>query len=313
MNATLAAWPDRLEALARSAGAGPAKRWLWLGAAAAAVLLAAKSVVIVEPGTRGVRITLGTVATEPLPEGLHLRIPLAQQVVPMNVQIQKGEGGDAAASRDLQQVNVKVAINWRVDPARTVELYRGVGGLPEVGERLILPAVHEAVKAGVAQFTAEELVTRRTEVRDRIRAQLEPRLGARGILIEDFAITGFSFSKEFEAAIEDKSRAEQQRLKAERDLARIRVEAEQELTRARAEAEAMAVKRKAEAEAMSAQRALITPELLQWEAVRRWDGQLPDVVAGGAGGGVAIPLQLPPLRSAAPAPVPPTVPTKPAS
>lgn len=277
----------------------PRPVWALLGALLLLVL--AKPVVIVPPDHRGVMVTFGKVSPEVLHEGLHLRVPVAQQVVLMNVQVQKGEGGDVAASRDLQHVDVKVAINYRIDPLRVADVYQGVGGLDAVGERFILPAVHEAVKAAVAQFTAEELVTRRTDVREQIRGQLDGRLRARNVIVEDFAITGFSFSKEFEAAIEDKSRAEQQRLKAERDLERIRVEAEQELTRARAEAEATLVKRKAEAEALAAQRSQITPELLQWEALRRWDGKLPEVVAGGAQ--LGLPIQLPSLPRATVAPV----------
>jgi prohibitin 2 len=262
--------------------------------------LAWQCVAIVPPGHRGVLVTLGKVSPDVLPEGLHLRVPVAQTVVLMNVQVQKGEGGDAAASRDLQQVNVKVAINYRIDPLRVAEVFQGVGSIEAVGDRFILPAVHEAVKAAVAQFTAEELVTRRTEVRERIRAQLDQRLAERGVIVEDFAITGFSFSKEFEAAIEDKSRAEQQRLKAERDLERIRVEAEQTLTRARAEAESTLAQRRAEAQGLAELQSRITPELLQWEAVRRWDGQLPEIVAGSAPG-LMLPLPQTPVRQQPPA------------
>ena len=271
------------------------------GLAGSLVLVAlANPVVVVPAGHRGVRMTFGKVSPQELPEGLHFRVPLAQQVVLMNVQIQKGEGGDVAASRDLQHVDVKVALNYRLEPARAAEAYRNIGSLDAVGDRIILPAVHEAVKATVAQFTAEELVTRRTDVRKLNRAQLDGRLSERGIVVEDFAITAFSFSKGFEAAIEDKSRAEQERLKAERDLDRIRIEAEQQLTRARAEAQAILLQRKAEAEALAAHHAVITPELLQWEALRRWDGKLPTVVAG-----ANTPLQLSvPVQTSMPMPMP---------
>ncbi len=267
----------------------PRSRTVAIGLAGSLVVVAlANPVVVVPADHRGVRTTFGKVSPQELPEGLHFRVPLAQQVVLMNVQIQKGEGGDVAASRDLQHVDVKVALNYRLEPARAAEVYRHIGTLDAVGDRIILPAVHEAVRATVAQFTAEELVTRRTDVRKLIRAHLDGRLSERGIVVEDFAITAFSFSKGFEAAIEDKSRAEQERLKAERDLDRIRIEAEQQLTRARAEAQAILLQRKAEAEALAAQRSVITPELLQWEALRRWDGKLPTVVAG-----ANTPLQLP--------------------
>lgn len=254
---------------------------LWIGSAVA-LLLAASSLVTVPAGHRGVLTTFGRVEPVPLPEGLHLRIPIAQQVVPMNVQIQKGEGGDTAASRDLQRVDVKVAINYRIDPTRAAEIYQRVGPLADVGERIILPAVHEAVKAAVAQFTAEDLVTQRVAVRERIREQLDARLAAHGVIVEEFAVVGFAFSSEFAAAIEAKSKSEQERLKAERDLDRIRVESEQQLARARAETEALRL-----------QREQITPELLRWKALERWDGRLPGVVVGAAGqDGLTIQLPL---------------------
>ncbi len=272
----------------------PFKRWPLMAGCAFALLLGASSLTTVPAGHRGVLTTFGRVHERPLTEGLHVRIPIAQRVVPMNVQIQKGEGGDTAASRDLQRVDVKVAINYRIDPPRAAEIYQRVGTLPEVGDRIILPAVHEAVKASVAQFTAEDLVTQRTAVRQRIREQLEPRLAEHGILVEDFAIVGFAFGQEFAAAIEAKSKAEQERMKAERDLERIRVESEQHLARARAESQALRM-----------QREQITPELLQWEALKRWDGGLPEVVAGQTGTALTLQLPLSVARSAPTAPARP--------
>lgn len=313
-----ASHPDRLSQVgdagltgARCAGAAwqalprPARLTL-MGTASVLLLLAVVNpLVIVPAGHRGVLTTFGRVEPVVLSEGLHVRVPVAQQVALMNVQIHKGEGAGEAASRDLQHVNVKVAVNYRLDAERVPQTFQRIGTLEAVGERIILPAVHEAVKASVAQFTAEELVTRRADVRERIRGQLDARLRERGVIIEDFAIVSFSFSKEFEAAIEEKSRAEQLRMKAERDLERIRVEAEQRLTRAGAEAQALilqrtaeteslVLQRKAEAESLALQRREITPELLQWEALRRWDGRLPQVLAGE---GAALHLPLPAFGS----------------
>lgn len=281
----------------------PARRGLVAAAALLLIAALANPLVVVPAGHRGVLVTFGRVEPAVLGEGLHLRVPVAQQVALMNVQIHKGEGAGEAASRDLQHVNVKVAVNYRLEPERAAQTFQRIGTLEAVGDRIILPAVHEAVKASVAQFTAEELVTRRADVRQRIRSQLDARLRERGVIVEDFAIVSFSFSKEFEAAIEEKSRAEQLRMKAERDLERIRVEAEQQLTRAgadaqalvlqrKAETEALLLQRKAEAESLALQRQQITPALLQREAVRRWDGRLPQVVAGE---GAALQLPLPPL------------------
>lgn len=288
--AAAAAGRSRLERIP-----GNLRRGLIGGAAALLLIALANPLVIVPAGHRGVLTTFGRVDPAVLSEGLHLRVPIAQQVALMNVQIQKGEGAGEAASRDLQHVSVKVAVNYRLEPGRAPEVFQTIGTLDAVGERIILPAVHEAVKAAVAQFTAEELVTQRAEVRQRIRGQLDARLRERGVVVEDFAIVSFSFSKEFEAAIEEKSRAEQMRMKAERDLERIRVEAEQRVIRARAEAQALELQRKAEADSLALQRQQITPALLQWEAVRRWDGKLPQVVAGS---GTHLQLPLPPLTAA---------------
>jgi regulator of protease activity HflC (stomatin/prohibitin superfamily) len=136
-------------------------------------------------------------------------------------------------------------------------------------ERIIDPAVQEAVKAVTAQFTAEELITRRSEVKEQIRESLAKRLLVFNIIVDDFNIVDFSFSREFNAAIEAKQTAEQQALKAKRDLDRIKIEAEQKVTQARAEAEAQRL-----------QRETITPTILQLRAIEKWDGKFPQVIGG---------------------------------
>ena len=147
----------------------------------------------------------------------------------------------------------------------------------EPGPRIIIPAVQEAVKAVTARFTAEELIAKRTDVRDQIVAQLRERLARHGIMVDEFSIVNFNFSRSFNDAIEAKTTAEQLKLKAERDLQRIEVEAKQRVAQARAEAESLAV-----------QRQQVTPELIrlremenQRAAIEKWDGKLPNV-AGGA-------------------------------
>jgi regulator of protease activity HflC (stomatin/prohibitin superfamily) len=156
-----------------------------------------------------------------------------------------------------------------------VSVFRDLGNEP--GQRIIIPSVQEAVKAVTARFTAEELIARRTDVRDQIIAQLRERLGRHGIMVDEFSIVNFNFSKSFNDAIEAKTTAEQLKLKAERDLQRIEVEARQRVAQAKAEAESLAV-----------QRQQVTPELIrlremenQRQAIEKWDGKLPNV-AGGA-------------------------------
>jgi prohibitin 2 len=228
----------------------------------------------VPAGYRGVMTTFGSPNAEILSEGIHFRLPLAQKINLVNVSIQKGEGDGDAASRDLQTVHTRVALNYHVKPEGALTVFRDLGNEP--GQRIILPAVQEAVKAVTARFTAEELIAKRTDVRDQIVAQLRERLARHGIMVDEFSILNFNFSKSFNDAIEAKTTAEQLKLKAERDLQRIEVEAKQRVAQARAEAESLAV-----------QRQQVTPELIrlremenQRMAIDKWDGKLPNVSGG---------------------------------
>ncbi len=246
------------------------------GIIAAAILVVALAPFGTVPaGHRGVMTTFGSPGAEVLSEGIHFRIPLAQKLNLVNVSIQKGEGDGDAASRDLQTVHTRVALNYHVKPEAAITVYRDLGNEP--GTRIIIPSVQEAVKAVTARFTAEELIAKRTDVRDQIVAQLRERLARHGIVVDEFSIVNFNFSRSFNEAIEAKTTAEQLKLKAERDLQRIEVEARQRVAQAKAEAESLAV-----------QRQQVTPELIrlremenQRAAIEKWDGKLPNV-AGGA-------------------------------
>ena len=218
--------------------------------------------------------TFGSPSNEGLSEGIHFRIPLAQKLNLVNVSIQKGEGDGDAASRDLQTVHTRVALNYHIRPDAAVSVFRDLGNEP--GMRIIIPSVQEAVKAVTARFTAEELIAKRTDVRDQIVAQLRERLTRHGIVVDEFSIVNFNFPRSFNDAIEGKTTAEQLKLKAERDLQRIEVEARQRVTQARAEAEALAL-----------QRQQVTPELIRLRemenqriAIDKWDGKLPNVSGG---------------------------------
>lgn len=231
---------------------------------------------VIPAGHRGVITTFGKVREEVLGEGLHFRIPIVNTVNKIDVRVQKGEGEGEAASKDLQTIHTKVALNYHLKPERVAITFRDIGGPEEVGERIIVPAVQEAVKAATAQYTAEELISKRSEVRDRIRAYLVDRLGKHGILVDEFSIVNFDFSRSFNDAIEAKTTAEQLKLKAERDLQRIKVEAEQKVAQAQAEAQALKL-----------QKQEITPELIklreieaQRMAIEKWNGVLPSVTGG---------------------------------
>lgn len=242
--------------------------------AAAIILPMAAPFSIVPAGHRGVMTTFGKITETVYDEGIHFRIPIAQTMNLIEVRVQKGEGQGDAASRDLQSVHTSVALNYHIDPHAAVSVFRELG--QEIGVKIIVPAVQEAVKAATAQYTAEELITKRPEVRDKIRALLQERLSKHGVIVDEFSITNFAFSKSFTEAVEAKTTAEQQKLKAERDLQRIRVEAEQKVAQARAEAESLKL-----------QKQEVTSDLLrlreienQRKAIDKWDGKLPATMLG---------------------------------
>jgi len=232
------------------------------------------SVYTISAGERGVLLTFGKPDDIPSGEGLHFKVPIAQRVVKMDVKTQKYEADASAASKDLQVVSTKIAVNYHLVEDSVPKLYKEIG--INYQDRIIQPAVQEVVKASTAQFTAEELITRRPEVKEMIKILLRERITKRGIVMEDISITNFDFSEAFNSAIESKVTAEQLKLKADRDLERIRVEAEQKIAQAMAEAESLRL-----------QKQQVTSEMIelrkievQSKAIDKWDGVLPRVNSG---------------------------------
>jgi regulator of protease activity HflC (stomatin/prohibitin superfamily) len=162
-------------------------------------------------------------------------------------------------------------LNYHIDPARVANIYQEIGINYNI--RLIDPALQESVKSTTAKYTAEELITRREEVRDAIRAHLVEKLQPRGILIDDFNIVDFQFSASFDQAIELKVTAEQSALAAKNKLEQIKFEAEQQIAEARGKAEALRI----ESAALQS-----SPQILELRALEKWDGKLPSVMGSGA-------------------------------
>jgi regulator of protease activity HflC (stomatin/prohibitin superfamily) len=230
----------------------------------------------VPAGHKGIVTTFGAVSPQALDEGLHLINPLSL-VTPISMRIQKVDSQGDAASRDLQQVTTHIALQYHITPQDVATFYQHVGLAYE--DTVIAPQIQETFKAVTARYTAEELITKREEVRHSIREVLDKKLrelSAGGLVVDDFSITNFAFSHSFNAAIEAKQEAEQLALKAKRDLERIEVEAQQKVAMANAEAASL-----------KAQKQEITPDLIklreievQRMAIDKWDGHLPNVNGG---------------------------------
>ena len=118
-----------------------------------------ESAVIVQAGHRGVVLYLGAVENKVLGEGVHFIIPFAEQVVQLEVRTLKYEANASAASNDLQEVATVIALNYHIDPSKANLIYQQLGS--DYESRIIAPTIQESVKASVAKFNAEELITKR--------------------------------------------------------------------------------------------------------------------------------------------------------
>ena len=240
-----------------------------------AVFLLLSSVTTIPAGHTGVVTTFGKVSGTVLGEGLHFKLPFITNVVKIDNRVLKTEVSSSSASKDLQTVNSTIALNYRIGRANSASIYQNIG--TDFENVLINPAIQECVKSVTAQFTAEELITERQKVGDLMREALAEKIGPYGFDIEVFNITSFEFSEEFNAAIEAKQTAQQNALKAEQDLARIKVEAQQ-----RGYASLTDEQARAEAESYRLKNQEITQETLAMEWINKWDGKLPSVASDGS-------------------------------
>lgn len=227
---------------------------------------------IVPSGHRGVVLNFGAVSQTTLNEGLHVVNPLGTSVVNMEVATRTHEvKGVDAASNDLQRIATDVAVTFHLDAAKVNTIYQQLN--VKYIERILSPQIEEAVKQATAKYEAEKLVTQRHVVKALLDDDIRARVSPYGIVVESVSFTNFAFSEDFNRKIEEKVGAEQQALKAQNDLVRIKTEAEQRIAQAQGEAEAIRI----QGEALER-----SPKLVELEAVRRWDGKLPTQMLGNA-------------------------------
>ena len=226
---------------------------------------------VIGPGKRGVRIMLGSTGEEEKQPGAYLWFPVILGMARLDVQIQKSEIKTGAASKDMQEIQAEIAVNWSLNPKKVVEIYRTIGDEDAILDRIIVPAVNEVMKAATARRTAEEVLTKRLDLKADIDEGLKERLEKNGLSFQDVNIVNIKFSKDFEEAIESKQIAEQKAKQAEYDALKAIQEAKAEVNRA-----------KGRAEAQQLLKSSITSELLQQRAIEKWDGHFPQVMGQGS-------------------------------
>jgi prohibitin 1 len=246
----------------------------WRGYVALAVVaiaawLSLNAVVVITPGQAGVLSVLGKAQDGALLEGVHFRPPLISTVDIYDLTVQKFEVPAQSSTKDLQQLSASFAINFRLDGNQVVAIRRTQGSLQNIVAKIIAPQTQESFKIAAARRTVEEAITKRDELKQDFDAALGDRLDKYGIIVLDTSVVDLEFSTEFSKAVEEKQIAEQRAQRA----VYIAQEAEQE-------AEANVNRAKGQAEAQRLLRESLTPELLQKQAIEKWDGQFPQVLGG---------------------------------
>ena len=219
------------------------------------------------PGQRGVLMTFGAVHNGVLDPGLHLKLPFAQSVVRMDVQVQNSQAQETSASLDLQNVSTTVATNWHILPADAEWVYQHIGNESDLVDKIIRPAISNSVKAVTAHYNAEDLIIHRDAVRDEIQKEITAELQPYRVVVDSVNITDFHFSEEFAQAIERKQIAQQRALQARYELDQAKVLAQQRVVEAQAQSQAQQLLQQT-----------LTPEVIQQQAIAKWDGHLPAVV-----------------------------------
>jgi prohibitin 2 len=244
------------------------------------IVVMSQSVVIVEAGHRGVVLYLGAVENKVLGEGLHFIIPFAEQVIQLEVRTLKFQADASAASNDLQEVATVIALNYHIDPSKSNIIYQQLGA--DYTNRIIAPTIQESVKASVAKFNAEELITKRETAKAVIAQAIRNTLSARNILVETVFITDFKFSEAFAGQIEQKVVAFQKFLTEQNNLRAVQVVANQTVVQAQAQARSNVARATGESQAIKiiTEQLRQSPQYLQWQSINRWNGQMPYSLGG---------------------------------
>lgn len=258
---------------------------LLVGVLGILVALGLNSFIIINPGQAGVLSILGRSRDGVLLEGVHFKPPFISRADIYDVTVQKFEVPAQSSTKDLQQLSASFAINFRLDPMQVVTIRRTQGTLQNIVSKIIAPQTQESFKIAAARRTVEEAITKRNELKQDFDEALGERLNKYGILVLDTSVVDLNFSTEFSKAVEEKQIAEQRAQRA----VYIAREAEQE-------AEATINRAKGQAEAQRLLRETLTSELLQKQAIEKWDGKFPQVL-GGEGAVPFINLEPGTLRS----------------
>ncbi|MGH1395067.1 MAG: prohibitin family protein [Trichormus sp.] len=220
--------------------------------------------VVINAGERGVLMQFGKVQETVIGEGIHIIIPIVNTVEKISVRIQKQEIATKASSKDLQDVFIDVVLNWHAIPEETNIIFQEIGDEKDIIDKIINPAIKEVLKAVIAKYTAEEIVTKRGEAKSGVDETLTSRLSEYHIAVDAISLVSVKFSDKFSAAVEAKQIAEQDAKRAGFIAIKAAKQAEAQVNLAKGEADINRLLRDS-----------LTNDILARQAIEKWDGKLP--------------------------------------
>lgn len=244
------------------------------------LVLVWNSFVIVPAGHRGIVLWWGSVEKRVMGEGLNFKVPIAERVIKVDVRVQPHPFKEIdAASKEYQMVKLTGMMNFHINPAYVNELYQKVG--LDFANKVIDPAFNDFVKEVVPNYPITEILPKREEIRKRAMTKLGENLSRYHIIVDDIYISNIRFSPEYEKAIEAKQVAQQQVETQRQVLAQREIEAQQKVVTAKGEAESILVVAQGQAKANEALARSLNPILVEYKAIEKWNGILPQVSSGG--------------------------------
>lgn len=237
------------------------------------------SFVIIPAGHRGVVLWWGSVEKRVMGEGLNFKVPIAERVIKVDVRVQPHPFKEIdAASKEYQMVKLTGMMNFHIDPAFVNVLYQKVG--LDFANKVIDPAFNDFVKEVVPNYPITEILPKREEIRKRAMTKLGENLARYHIIVDDIYISNIRFSPEYEKAIEAKQVAQQQVETQRQILAQREIEAQQKVVTAKGEAEAILVVAQGQAKANEMLSRSISPILVEYKGIEKWNGILPQFTGG---------------------------------
>src|SRR4051812_3589567 len=252
----------------------PVKRILTWAVVAIALLIivsvAGCGIKVVDTGQRGIKTRFGEIVSESLPEGLYFYNPLTSNIVEIDTRVQRQDGETDTYTRDVQQAAIKYTLNYRLQQNAAHLMYRDIGRDWE--QKLIPQVVLGTLKEVVGKWDAVDLIANRDKAGQTAYEAIRSNLAERNVEVSRFEITDISYTKEFENSVEAKVIAQQRAIEEQNRTKQIEEQARQKVLSAEAEAKSMQIR----AEALEK-----NAKLVEWEAVQKWNGVLPQYMLGG--------------------------------